>query len=197
MSTRINLLPYRLAKRSQSKRQFTLAFIASVIVGGAVVMAAHGFYAGLILNQDSRNSFIQAENKLLDVKIEEIKRLKNDIDTLKARKEIIERLQTDRAAAVQVMGELVNVTPSGIYLKEFKQTGSNVVVKGLSQSNELVADMMLLIGQSKLIQDANLTEIKAIQVGERRLNEFSLTFNLKRTAAANPEEGNKKKGGNK
>lgn len=183
MIKRINLLPYRLAKRSASLRQFTMASVMAALAGVAIVASIHGVFAGYIHSQNSRNAFIQAENKNLDVKIEEIKRLRNDIEMLKARKDIIEKLQSDRASAVHIIGELVNVTPNGIYLKEIKQSGAKVTVKGLSQSNELVADMMLLVGQSSFIKNPVLGEIKASQVGERRLNEFTLTFEMPQTVS--------------
>jgi len=55
-----------------------------------------------------RNEFLKRENVRLDKEIEEIKKLKSEIAALLARKQIIERLQADRAQAVYLLQELVS-----------------------------------------------------------------------------------------
>lgn len=178
MSTRINLLPYRSARRAAAKRQFGLMAAAAAGAGLAVVVAFHVAIAGYGLNQQSRNSIIVAENKVLNGKIEDITRLRAEIEALKSRKDVIETLQSDRSSTVQLLDQLVRLTPEGIYLKSIKQTGSKVSLVGYAQSNELVATFMLNLEASKFLNKPQLVEIKASTVGGRRLSEFNLTAEL-------------------
>jgi len=93
------------------------------VLGLLIVGAVHLTIAGYIAVQSDRNEFLKRENVRLDKEIEEIKKLKSEIAALLARKQIIERLQADRAQAVYMLQELVQQVPDGVYLKAIKQTG--------------------------------------------------------------------------
>lgn len=193
MSIRINLLPYRERKRVAARLQMQLLMAATVGVGIALSLMAHGIVAGYISVQDSRNTFMVAENAILDKKIEEIKGLKSEIETLKARKGVIETLQFERASAVQIMDQLVRLTPEGIYLKALKQTGGMVNVTGYAMSNDMVSDYMVAIAGSKYLEKPVLVEIKSAKEGERRVAEFNLSFSLAKPkeVEATPAPGKK------
>src|SRR5258705_12045928 len=91
-----------------------------------IVGAVHLAIAGYIAVQSDRNEFLKRENVRIDKEIEEIKKLKNEIAALLARKQIIERLQADRAQAVYLLQELVQQVPDGVYLKSIRQAGLKV-----------------------------------------------------------------------
>lgn len=184
MSTRINLLPYRAAQRQAARRQFGVLAAAAAGIGLAVIMAAHGVIAGYIQIQEAKNTAIAAENKKLDEQIEDIKRLRAEIDALKARKTVIESLQADRVAAAQILDQMVRLAPDGIYLKTLKQQGLKVTMSGYATTNDLVASFMLGLGDSKYLRGPALVEIKASNVGPRRLSEFTVTAELIRVQKA-------------
>src|SRR6266849_3847801 len=96
------------------------------VLGLLIVGAVHLTIAGYIAVQSDRNEFLKRENVRLDKEIEEIKKLKSEIAALLARKQIIERLQADRAQAVYLLQELVQQVPDGVYLRTIKQTGLKV-----------------------------------------------------------------------
>lgn len=178
MTNRINLLPYRDAKRKAANQQFGVMALLSGGLALALVLSAHGVTAGYLLAQDSRNDFISAENKGLDGQIEEIKQLKGEIDQLKARKDVIEMLQSDRASAVRILEQMVRLAPEGLYLKNIKQQGLKLTMTGLATSNEIVANFLGAIGSSQVLQKPELVEIKSSLVGTRRFSEFNLTAEL-------------------
>lgn len=194
MSVRINLLPYREAKRAEARRQMGVMAGGVAALGVVLVLLAHMVMSGYISSQETRNNFLVSENAALDKKIEEIKRLQGEIEALKARKSVIETLQFDRAAAVQVMDQMARLTPEGVYLKSLKQTGPVVNVTGYAMSNDLVSDFMVAITGSKFLENPVLVEIKAAKEGERRVAEFSLNFSLakpKELEVADAETGGK------
>jgi type IV pilus assembly protein PilN len=188
---RINLLPHREARRKAQRRQLAVlgAMVAGLAIGIAVLV--HGVIAGYISAQSERNEFLKRENAKLDKEIEEIKKLKEDIQALLARKQIIETLQADRSQTVLLLDQLVRQTPDGVYLKSLKQDGLKVNVTGYAQSNARVATFMRNLESAPNLQDAQLVETKAAEVNKKRLTEFNLNFKVKRAA---PEDSQKASG---
>lgn len=182
MSTRINLLPHREERRKRARQHFAVLGGLTAILGLAVVGAGHIYNSNQLQTQADRNSFLVGENKKLDKEIEEIKKLKDEIAALLARKQVIETLQTDRAQTVHLLDELVRQMPEGVYLKTVTQKGLSVRVSGYAQSNARVSTLMRNIESSPWLENPGLIEIKASVVDKKRVSEFDLTLALKRAA---------------
>jgi len=181
---RVNLLAHREERRKAQRHQLVFLAVISAALGGAIWLAVHGVIAGYVSLQNERNEFLKRENAKLDKEIEEIKKLRDEIQALLARKQIIEALQTDRARAVELLDQLVRQTPDGVYIKSMKQDGLKVNITGYAQSNARVSTLMRNLQASPIIENnpasPQLVEIKASEVNKRRLSEFNLNFILKR-----------------
>jgi type IV pilus assembly protein PilN len=180
MSARINLLPHREERRKRSRQHFAVLGGLTAALGAAIVGAGYLYIAGLISVQDERNVFLKGELAKLDKEIAEIKKLKDEIAALLARKQIIETLQADRAQTVHLMDQLVRQMPEGVYLRSLKQKGLAVHLQGYAQSNARVSTLMRNIESSPWLASPTLIEIKAAKVGSKRLAEFSMNLQLKR-----------------
>lgn len=180
---RINLLPHREARRKASRRQLAVMAVMVAVVGIALAALVHGVIAGYVSVQDDRNQFLKRENAKLDKEIAEIKKLKDEIAALLARKQIIETLQNDRSRAVNLLEALVRRAPDGVYLKTLKQKGLRVGVTGYAQSNARVSAFMRNLQGSDALENSatspQLVEIKASNVNNKRLSEFNLDFSMK------------------
>ena len=192
---RINLLPHREARRKANRRQLAMMAVVVAVVGIALAALVHLVIGGYVDVQNSRNEFLKRENAKLDKEIAEIRKLKDEIQALLARKQIIETLQNDRSRAVQLLETLVRRTPDGVYLKSLKQKGLRVNVTGYAQSNARVSAFMRNLQGSEVLVNSQtspqLIEIKATNVGNKRLSEFSLDFSMKPPTPV-VEEGGKK-----
>jgi type IV pilus assembly protein PilN len=180
---RINLLPWREARRKAQRQHLGVLGGMVAVLGLLIVGAVHLSIAGYIAAQSERNEFLKRENTRLDKEIEEIKKLKTEIAALLARKQIIERLQTDRAQAVYLLQELVQQVPDGVYLKSIKQTGLKINMTGYSQSNARVSTLMRNFAGSPYLENPELVEIKAANVSNKRVSEFNMNVSLKRQQA--------------
>ena len=178
---RINLLPWREARRKAQRQHLGVLGGMVAVLGLLIVGAVHLTIAAQISAQSERNEYLKRENTRLDKEIEEIKKLKTEIAALLARKQIIERLQTDRAQAVYLLQELVQQVPDGVYLKNIKQTGLKVNLLGYSQSNARVSTLMRNFAASPYLENPELVEIKAANVNNKRVSEFNMNVSLKRT----------------
>jgi type IV pilus assembly protein PilN len=183
MSVRINLLPHREERRKRARQHFGVLAGLAAIVGIAIVGAMHIVNAQRIDAQADRNTFLKTEIAKLDKQIDEIKKLRDEIAALLARKQVIETLQADRAQTVHLLDELVSVMPEGVYVRTFRQRGLRVNVIGYSQSNARVSTLMRNIDASPWLEKAELVEIRATNVANKRVSEFNMNFSLKRTQA--------------
>jgi len=195
---RVNLLPHREERRKAQRRQLGLLAGFSVAIGVGIWLAVHGVIAVRVDAQNDRNEFLKRENVKLDKEIEEIRKLRDEIQALLARKQVIEALQTDRARAVEVLDQLVRHTPDGVYLKSIKQDGLKVNITGYAQSNARVSTLMRNLQSSAVIENLpnspQLVEIKASEVNKRRLSEFNLNFLVKRGVVEEPGKAGKAAG---
>jgi len=187
MTARINLLPHRAESRKRARQHFFVLAGGTAVLGAVIVFAIHTFYAEKIDAQDRRNAFLKGEIAKLDKEIAEINKLKDEIQALLARKQIIETLQADRAQTVHLLDELVRQTPEGVYLRSLSQKGMRVQLVGYAQSNARVSTLMRNIESSPWLENPVLVEVKAANVDKRRISEFNMFFFLKRTAAEPPK----------
>ena len=138
----INLLPHREEKRKARKRAFFVGLGVSAAVGAGIVGVWLTVLQQMTAAQQSRNEFLSAEIKRLELQIKDIASLRAEIEALKARQKAVEDLQTDRNMPVYLLNELVKQTPEGVYLSEIKQNGQVVAVKGIAQTNERVSELL-------------------------------------------------------
>ncbi len=181
---RINLLPHREEKRKARRQQFVLLAALSALAGLVVWFVGHTIITGYVEAQEAKNAFLKREIAVLDKEIAEIKGLREQAESLLSRKQVIESLQTHRTETVQIFNELAQQMPEGIYLKSLKQTGLKINLAGYAQSNARVSNLMRNLEASPHMEKADLVEVKAAVLNNRRVSEFSLNVNIERAKSA-------------
>ncbi|HYD55436.1 MAG TPA: PilN domain-containing protein [Burkholderiales bacterium] len=189
--TRINLLPHREERRKRARQHFFALAGGTAVIGALVVVAVHGFYAAQIETQNERNRFLKNEIVKLDKDIAEIKKLRDEIAALLARKQVIETLQADRAQTVHLLDELVKQTPEGVYLKSVVQRGLRVNLLGYAQSNARVSTLMRNVEASPFLERPELVEVSATTIDRKRVSQFNMNISLKRSAAPDAKDAAK------
>ena len=177
---RINLLPHREERRKRARQHFFVVAGGTAVLGVLVVGLMHTFYAAKIETQTVRNRFLKNEIVKLDKDIAEIKKLRDEIQALLARKQVIETLQADRAQTVHLLDELVRQMPDGVYLRAVSQKGLRVNLVGYAQSNARVSTLMRNIDASPWLEKPELIEVRAANVDKRRVSEFNLFGRVQR-----------------
>lgn len=181
---RINLLPHREEKRKARRQQFVMLAALSALAGLVVWFVGHTIITGYVEAQEAKNAFLKREIAVLDKEIAEIKGLREQAESLLSRKQVIESLQTNRTETVQIFNELAQQMPEGIYLKSLKQTGLKINLVGFAQSNARVSNLMRNLEASPHLEKADLVEVKAAVLNNRRVSEFSLNVNIERAKSA-------------
>ena len=191
MNARINLLPHREERRKRSRQHFMTVSMGTAVVGVSLAFLMYQYYERQISTQNDRNSFLAGEIKKLDKDIAEINELRNQIQALLARKQIIETLQADRAQTVHLLEQMVRQMPEGVYLTSMKQTGQRVHVIGYAQSNARVSTLMRNFEASPWLAQPLLVEVKSASVDKKRVSQFDMFVQLKRAAPTDAKDAAK------
>lgn len=186
---RVNLLPHRAEKRKARQLQFIVLSGISLVLGAVAVGLVHVAISTQIAYQERRNTYLNQEIAILDKQIDEIKKLREQTQSLLARKTVVENLQSTRSDVVHLLDQMLRILPEGVYLKSIKQTGNKIDIVGYAQSNARVSTLMRSIEDSPWLDSPTLIQIQASTTGGTRINEFSLTFNLTKQAAASEAKG--------
>lgn len=183
---RVNLLPHRAEKRRARQLQFTILSGISLALGVLIVGFVHVAINTQISYQERRNDYLKKEIVELDKQIAEIKKLREQTQSLLARKTVVEDLQSTRSSVVHLLDQMLRILPDGIYLKSLKQTGNKISIVGYAQSNARVSTLMRAVEDSPWLDSPTLLEIHASTSAGARLSEFSLNFNLTKQVAEIP-----------
>jgi type IV pilus assembly protein PilN len=176
---RINLLPFRAARKKENVRRqisiFTLSFF--------FILAALFYYNLVLANQvaELEEGVVNAriDLKKYDAINKEIKILQKKLKLLKQKTKVIEDLATSREDAVRLMDMMTKVmVPGRMWLSSFSATGSSVKLSGTAINNKTVADFMTNLQKVEQFKDVNLllTSRKDYKANVF-FKSFSITFN--------------------
>lgn len=158
---RINLLPWRAARRANRQREF-YGMLGLAAAAGLVLSFLIWFhYSQQISGQGVRNEFLRAEIQKMEGKIKEIEALDRQKGRLLARKEVIEQLQANRSQMVHLFDSLVRTIPDGVALASIKQEGEILTLEGRAQSNARVSNYMRNLEGSGWMTNPDLSIIEA------------------------------------
>ncbi|AWN73751.1 PilN domain-containing protein [Legionella anisa] len=180
--TQINLLPWRELKREQEKKLFTLMLLVSIVASAFVVFLINSYASGLVSNQVTRNQMLQKEINTMDAQIKEIKNLQKAREMIISRMSVVQHLQSTRTLMVHLFDELINITPSGVYLTQVEGKNDVITLSGYTESNTFVSILMRNIENNDWVHNPLLGEIKKEDNEKKKQqsasNEFKLTFVL-------------------
>ena len=186
---RINLLPHRAEKRRARQIQFVAFSVISVVLGALLVGFVHVAIGTQISYQERRNEYLKQETEVLDRQIAEIKKLREQTDSLLARKNVVENLQSTRSDVVHLLDQMLRILPDGVYLRSLKQTGNGINLVGYAQSNARISTLMRAIEDSPWLDSPSLVVISATSANGVRVSQFTLTFNLTKAQVENAAAG--------
>jgi type IV pilus assembly protein PilN len=158
---KINLLPWRAERRKQRQKEFYVMLGGAALVAVLIAFGVVKFFDHLIETQNRRNTHLQNEIAQLDIKIKEIEALDRKKAELLARKAVIEQLQANRSQMVHLFDELVRTIPDGVRLNSIKQTGDQLTLDGVAQSNARVSSYMRSLEASGWMTNPDLSVIEA------------------------------------
>jgi type IV pilus assembly protein PilN len=192
--TRINLLPWREARRVQRQRELVGMLIAAALFGAGILFLAYTEIANRIEYQQERNNYLRGEIARLKKAAEEMQELQKVKTRLVDRLNVIQKLQTVRPGMVRMLDELVRLVPQDIYLTGFKTANNQVTLNGIARSDNIISEFMRdLKSATDLYGEPVLQVIETRSVNNVQARVFELVVPLK----LGGDEGEQASGGGK
>jgi type IV pilus assembly protein PilN len=189
---RINLLPWREQQRKERRREFAIAAGAAAVAAALVACGGKLLYSSWTSSQIAENEYLRKEITKLDQQITDILELENRRQRLKARTDIIQRLQSSRPEIVHVFDEVVKTVPEGIYLTTIKQTGKKLEIHGIAQSSTRVSTFMRNIDASAWMDNPVLEVVETAKDSPTGGSSFTLYADTVGVDLDNDKETTKK-----
>ena len=173
---RINLLPFRKARKKENARQQISIFILVVIF-----LTLGMSYLVLTLNRkiEDFDNRIKTSTKQLSELTEltnEIDDIKKRLDTTKKKIAVIKNLEQNRKSSVILLDTMTSmVIPGRMWFASLSATSDSVVINGLALDNKSVADFMIKLEGSKLFSSVSLKTIKQQAIKDVVLKNFEIS----------------------
>jgi len=173
---RINLIPYRSARRQQQIMQHLSVFFAVVVVAVLLVMGAQTSASLQLSDLKDETLRLQQQNIELKKKIGKIKNLASLRADVERKLGIVDRLQEGRFRSLKTLHAVAQLIPDNVWIKSVKDGGDKIELSGLGESNKAVANFMRKLDQSPLFTDIQLMVISRITVDGLPVRTFSLNM---------------------
>ena len=179
---RINLLPYRAARKKENIRIQVNVFLGSLLIVGLLVFWYNSYLGGRVndLNKEIKSTQEQvAKYKKIN---EEIAEIKQKLAVLDRKIKVIESLEADRKAPVQNLDSLYQLlVEKRMWYNQIEQRGESFKLSGIALDNQTVADYMTRIEKSKSFHNVRLSSIKQYEIQGKnlKLKQFEINFEKK------------------
>lgn len=186
---RINLLPFRAARKSENIRRQVSLFLLSLIL---VVLVTGYLQISLISKISKLNDKISATSLELSKYTEQAKEvdaIKKSLDNLEKRTEVMKQLDTNRRGPVKLLESMSElIVPNRMWLSSLTATETAVKLTGTALDNKTTADFMKNLENSGSFSRVQLHAITHKLAQKQRMKGFTITCTL-----AQPGQTNKGK----
>ncbi|MBP1697784.1 MAG: pilN [Deltaproteobacteria bacterium] len=168
---RINLLPFRAARKKENIRRQLMIYGLSVVC----LLSLMG-WSFIHLTTTLSDLKIEEENKQKELKtyeatIRKIADLEKKIKEIRAKLEVIRELERNKTGPVHLLDEIAMAVPKEkLWLSSMKETKGSLTLTGTAMDNETVALFMTNLEKSDYISDVDLQSAKLREIKEYKLN---------------------------
>ena len=189
---RINLLPFRTARKKENVRRQVSLFLLSLVLVLLVL-----FYYNFSLNSKlaKLNKRVKTTNSELTKYNEinkEIARIKKNLEILRKKMTVITQLESDRYAPVILMDTMTQVLVSKrMWFTSLSVSDNSININGIALDEKTVADFMVRLQKSGLFSNVMLKSVKRQKVESSNLKSFEVVCT--KVQPKQPEQPPKKK----
>jgi type IV pilus assembly protein PilN len=161
--TQINLLPWREQERQWRKIQFLITLGVFIGITLIIIVIVHLYQKSLINEEKQRIIYLQTTLGSRQAEYQTLKKQKQKQVAIETELKFMSALRNKSFGAVQIMNELVKITPKTITLDQLMREGSKITIAGRAQSELQITQLMKNMDKSSIFQQPDLTRISAVQ----------------------------------
>ena len=157
---RINLLPFRAARRKENIRRQISLFILGLVLS-ILVMLVYSMMLGTKIGKlETKLAKTKEDLKIYEKKAKEVDEMKKQLELLKMKMDVIASLEKNRKVPLDMLDEMSrSIIPKRMWLTEMV-SGNTVNLKGFAMDNQTVAEFMKNLEKSKFYSSVNLRTTK-------------------------------------
>ena len=177
---RINLLPFRTERKKENVRRQVSLFLLSLILVLIVLVYYNFNLSSKIGKLNKKITNTKADLNRYNEINQEIAKIKKNLEILRKKMAVIEQLESDRHAPVQLMDTMTQVLiAKRMWLTKLEVKAKSVSINGIALDNKTVADFMVRLQNSGLFNSVNLKTLKRQEVLKSNLKSFQIVANKK------------------
>jgi type IV pilus assembly protein PilN len=188
---RINLLPYRAARKKENIRIQVNVFLGSLLILCGLIFLGNSYLKGRVNGLKSEIATTREQVAKYQQINQEIAEIKKKLDVLNRKIEVINNLERDRKAPVRNLDEIYRlVVEKRMWYTQLEEKGNAIRISGIAIDNQTVADYMTRVERSEHFTNVRLAAIKQhkIQANDLSLKQFDVNFD-KKTATTSAAKG--------
>ena len=184
---RINLLPFRAARKKENIRRQVTVF-ALCIVFLVLVMLYYTIQLNSTLSKAKQEEArIQAELKTYEETIKKIGELEKKIKEIRAKLDVIKELENNKTGPVYLLDEIATAVPKEkLWLTSLKESGGSLELRGTAMDNETVALFMTNLAKSAHISNVDLQSVRLRYLATYKLRVSDFVLDCKTYAFKEP-----------
>lgn len=186
----INLLPVKAAqKKEKLKGQLIVALTALVVT---VAVCALAYWQLLGWAQEAKDNVESKRQEIARLTriIGEVNEYKKRQEGLRAKLDVLDKLDKSRRGPVMILDELYKALPDKLWLESFRESGGSVNLSGVATNEETVAVFMRNLDASPQFEKVSLGGVQQVVQDGVKLHRFSLVCSLEIPQPASPAAGN-------
>ncbi len=187
---RINLLPFRAARKKENIRRQVSIFMLSMVF----LLIIFSYYNFSLNNKvDTLNARIKqskAELEKYDKINAEIAQIKKKLDNLNKKMAVMKTLEADRFEPTRLLEMMTQVVVAQrMWFTKLESVEDKVKIQGIALDNKTVADFMVRLEDCGLFKDVDLKTLRRQKDQSSNLKGFAITC-TKKPLLEKPDQNN-------
>ena len=180
---RINLLPFRAARKKENiKRQISI-FVLTTLFAFAAMGYVYIQLESEVAAQQARKAELKKKLTKYDKTLKELKKLKKKIREIRAKLKVIRDLEKKKTGPVKLLDQIATAVPKEkLWLRSLKEKKGRLTLQGTAMDNETVALFMTNLEASPLIRTVDLKNTHLKRIKKYKLNVTDFVLECKTTA---------------
>lgn len=184
---RINLLPFRTARKKENIRRQVSIFLGLVVLVLSAFLFVWDSMSGEIKKLNTDIKTVKAELATHAETIRKVEEYKKKLKIVNTKKGVIQKLELERSGPIRIMDAMTQcVVRNRMWLKRMEDKEGFLNIKGVAVDNATIARFMKNLDKSKYFSNVDLTSSKQVKIDKKlKFKEF-----LVRCRTINPDLAN-------
>ena len=187
MSIKINLLPWREARREKRTRRFYGGVVMMFLAGIGLGLGVLQIYQQQLAAQQQRNAYITNHIERLNNEIADVQRYQETAEQLGEQLALFQTLQAERVGTVQLFNNIAASVVYGVVYQRLSRNGEQVSFSAVAGSERQVSDQLRQIASMPGLGVPQLSEVTSGEDSVSRVFQFDVVQSVVEDVAAEEE----------